>query len=221
MIDLPYCPKCGSPVSEDAQYCAKCGSPVRPAAAPSVTVVVTPAPPPPPPPPPTYAAPPIPPPPPAPAPVLAGWGSRFIAWLIDIILVDAAVEVLGFVFLLPFLATGFSPFRMMRDITIVPPYWTGWMLRFVGARDVLRFLYWVGLEGLYNGQSLGKKLMRISVVDLEGKRIGLLKAAVESFGKAFMLPIDVIVGLIAFGGKHQRLFNALSGTLVVRSRIKH
>jgi uncharacterized RDD family membrane protein YckC len=151
---------------------------------------------------------------------LASWGARFVAWLIDIILIDVAVEVISFVVSLPFLASGFSPVRMMREMMIVPPYWQEWPVwafKYVGSRDALRFLYWTVLEAFNRGQSLGKKLMGISVVDTEGKPIGLPKAAVESFGKAFMLPVDVIIGLIAFGRKRQRLFGALSGTLVVRS----
>lgn len=172
----------------------------------------------PPPPVPTYPAPPIPPPPVAPTPVLASWGSRFVAWIIDIILISAAVEVLGFVLLLPFLETGFSPFGMMRNWMTVPSTWLGWFSRFLGAQDVLRFLYWMVLEAFSGGQSLGKKVMGISVVDMEGKPIGLVKAAVESLGKAFLLPIDIIIGLIASRAKNQRLFNALSGTIVVKTR---
>jgi uncharacterized RDD family membrane protein YckC len=154
---------------------------------------------------------------------LAGWGARFVAWLIDIILIDVAVEVISLVVLLPFLVSGFSPVRMMMEMMIVPPYWQewpAWVFRYVGSRDAVRFLYWTVLEAFNRGRSLGKKLMGISVVDTEGKPVGLLKAAVESFGKGFLLPVDVIIGLIAFGRNRQRLFNALSGTIVVRSRTR-
>jgi hypothetical protein len=44
----------------------------------------------------------------------------------------------------------------------------------------------------------------------------LLDAAIESFGKVFLLPIDFLVGYFMYKEKNQRLFNYLSDTVVVR-----
>ena len=38
----------------------------------------------------------------------------------------------------------------------------------------------------------------------------------QALGKAFLLPLDVIVGLFMYKDKDQRLFNHLSGTIVIR-----
>ena len=53
-----------------------------------------------------------------------------------------------------------------------------------------------------------------AVVGPVGERIGFKDAAVESFGKAFLLPLDFIIGILADQGKGQRLFNRLSNTIV-------
>jgi len=83
------------------------------------------------------------------------------------------------------------------------------------------FLYWAVTEGLW-GQSLGKKLLGLKVVSLEGDKIGFSKAIIESLGKTFLLPLDMIISLVIPEGreKRQRLFNYLSGTIVIRTREK-
>ena len=71
------------------------------------------------------------------------------------------------------------------------------------------------MEGIY-GQSIGKMVMKIKVTRLNGEPIDFGKALVESVGKAFLLPVDCIIGWIAFSDKKQRLFNHLSNTMVVK-----
>ena len=39
---------------------------------------------------------------------------------------------------------------------------------------------------------------------------------IGSFGKAFLIPIDVILGLIWANQKRQRIFNKLGDTLVIK-----
>ena len=41
-------------------------------------------------------------------------------------------------------------------------------------------------------------------------------AAIESFGKAFLLPINVLLGWIFTNNKRQRIFNRLSDTIVIK-----
>src|SRR5215208_3522873 len=68
------------------------------------------------------------------------------------------------------------------------------------------FGYWTYF-GYTSGQSIGKRLLKIKTVDLSGNRIDIKSAAVESFGKAFLLPIDVILGWI---------FSKISNTIVIK-----
>ncbi len=135
--------------------------------------------------------------------VLASWGERFIAWLVDMI-------VLGFV-LAWFRLPGFHLMPMMWRGVV--PHW----IPFVdfGFNNVVYFLYWTFLEGTY-GQSLGKMVMKIEVTDLEGVKLEMGKAALQSVGKAFLLPLDCILGWILYAPRQQRLFNYLSETVVLK-----
>jgi len=99
-----------------------------------------------------------------------------------------------------------------------------WLIRprfFVGGLEIFLFLYWAVTEGL-RGQSLGKRLLGLKVVNLEGNKIGFSKAIIESLGKAFLLPLDLIISLTIPRGreKRQRLFNHLSDTVVIRTQGK-
>jgi uncharacterized RDD family membrane protein YckC len=71
------------------------------------------------------------------------------------------------------------------------------------------------MDGIY-GQSIGKMLMGIRVAKLNGERVDIGRAALESVGKAFLLPLDAILGWAFYPKKRQRLFNYLSGTIVLR-----
>jgi len=128
--------------------------------------------------------------------VLANWGDRFIAWLIDIIIVGAVSELLR----LP----GFS-------IPVIP------FVAF-GFRDLILFIYWMLMEGIY-GKSIGKMVMRLKVTRTDGLPPTLVETALESFGKAFLLPIDCIIGWIAESCKEkkQRLFSMLAKTIVIKT----
>lgn len=123
----------------------------------------------------------------------ASWMTRFWAWLIDVLL----MSILWYMGMTISEASAFSP-------------------RGLGFHAILLFLYWTFLEG-YRGQSLGKMVLGIVVVGFAGERIGFEDAAVESFGKAFLLPLDLIIGILANQGKGQRLFNRLSNTIVAEA----
>jgi uncharacterized RDD family membrane protein YckC len=135
--------------------------------------------------------------------VLASWGDRVIAWLIDMILLSV---VLGWLAL--------PGLRWMPRIgEIVVPNWVPFID--FGLRNLVYFVYWMLLEGYY-GQSLGKMIMGIKVTDIDGGPMNIDKAAIQSIGKAFLLPLDCILGWILYLSNRQRLFNYLSETLVLK-----
>jgi uncharacterized RDD family membrane protein YckC len=177
---MPYCKKCGNELPEGAKYCPVCGTPVTMEAAPTP---VTPA---------------------APQPSvlkLALWGERFIAWLIDVIIIGVAVGILGL-------------FSLLAGLAI--PGWPGWLPFFnFNLGGVLYFLYWMFMEGSY-GQSFGKMIMRIKITRLDGSQIGMGPAALESLGKAFLLPLDCLLGWILYPKRRQRIFNYISETIVIK-----
>lgn len=132
---------------------------------------------------------------------IASWERRLGAWLIDMILVgitwDLLVGIAG-----PLNVFGFWPQQAS--------------LFHLGGPDdaIVLFVYWTLMEG-YRGQSIGKMALNLRVTDKRGEKIDLAKATIESFGKAFLLPIDCLIGWIAMPGSGQRLFNRLSDTIVV------
>jgi uncharacterized RDD family membrane protein YckC len=123
----------------------------------------------------------------------AAWRSRFSAWLIDLLLMSILWNLVA-------IALNISPFGTVG----------------LGCQAAMMFLYWTALEG-YRGQSIGKMVFNLSVVGLMGERIGFKDAAVESFGKAFLLPLDCLLGWLALPGRGQRIFNRLSDTVVAET----
>jgi uncharacterized RDD family membrane protein YckC len=75
--------------------------------------------------------------------------------------------------------------------------------------------YWTYFE-LTSGQSIGKKILHIKTTNLQGKNIDVKTAVLESIGKAFLLPLDVILGWIFTNDKRQRIFNKASSTIVIK-----
>ncbi|WP_458204576.1 RDD family protein [Haladaptatus sp. NG-SE-30] len=130
---------------------------------------------------------------------LASWDNRFFAWLIDVLIVGAVLSAFGQVAGLFSLLTG--------GLTMTTP--------FLGVNGLGLWFYWTALEG-YHGQSAGKMVMNIAVTDEHGDEIDYVTAAIESFGKAFFLPLDVLIGWIAMEDEYVRLFNKLSSTIVVQ-----
>lgn len=120
---------------------------------------------------------------------LAKWWSRFFAWLIDILIVGA--------------------------ISSIFTNYLGVALSF-GAQGLLLFFYWTLLEGC-NRQSVGKMVLNLKVTDRKGGKINFAAAALESFGKAFILPLDCLIGWIAMPDSKLRLFNRLSNTIVIKT----
>jgi len=124
--------------------------------------------------------------------VLSSWGDRFWAWLIDVLIIGLIWHKIAIVL-------GIDAFGLNGILLL----------------SAQLFIYWTLLEG-YRGQSIGKMFLKIAVTGPFGESIRFRDAAIESFGKAFMLPLDVLMSLIFFQKKRQRLFNWISNTIVIK-----
>jgi hypothetical protein len=58
--------------------------------------------------------------------------------------------------------------------------------------------------------------LKIKATGLSGNDIDMKNAALQSFGKSFLLPMDVILGWLFTNSKRQRVFNNLSKTVVIK-----
>lgn len=83
---------------------------------------------------------------------------------------------------------------------------------------LLLWVYLTLLEG-FVGQTLGKRLVGIKVVSTDGKRLLYDRAAVRNFGKVFLLPVDLLIGLKLKDKRFKRYFDKFSGTTVIDLRL--
>jgi len=136
--------------------------------------------------------------------ILASWRDRFFAWLIDFIIVTIGIEILFYVATFP-LWFDSNPDRWYRG---------GLSVRFV-VRSLIFLAYSTYFEST-SGQSLGKRIFHLKTVGITGQTVNIRDALLESFGKSFLLPIDLILGWIFTNDKRQRIFNRVSNTLVIK-----
>jgi uncharacterized RDD family membrane protein YckC len=142
--------------------------------------------------------------------ILARWSDRFLAWLIDFIIVSIALSVLFSAIALPIWFFYYNN----NDMAAARAYQSVQPLHYIISSAAF-FGYWTYFE-CTSGQSIGKRVLKIKTVDLSGNRIDVKNAAIESFGKAFLLPIDVILGWIFTNNKRQRIFSRISNTIVIK-----
>ena len=81
--------------------------------------------------------------------------------------------------------------------------------------SVLFFSYWIILE-YKTGQTLGKKIFNLKITNVDGNKPDLISIVLSSFGKSFILPLDIILGLIFTNEKRQRIFNKLGRTIIIK-----
>ena len=145
---------------------------------------------------------------------LARWSSRFWAWLIDIIFIILFLNIVRDLFMT------FLKLPHIWDFTDVS-------LIAIGIESLFFFAYWTVLEG-FRGQSIGKMVMNLKVVNRDGSKINYLTAALESLPKAFLnfpliliiLPLDCLIGWLAMPGSKLRVFNRISNTIVIKADYK-
>ncbi len=137
---------------------------------------------------------------------LAKWSSRFWAWIVDIILVILFLNIVRGIF---------EPFWRL------PLLWDygHWEIFAIGFETVFFFLYWTVMEG-FRGQSIGKMVMNLKVVNRDGSKIHYGTAAIETIGKAFLLPLDCLIGWLAMPNTKLRVFNRISNTIVIKTDYK-
>ncbi len=135
---------------------------------------------------------------------LAGIYSRFLAWLLDslIVMVGTSAVLLG-------LSLGMAFFPGFASaLSFVIYFLVDWG-------------YGICLETIWSGQTVGKRVMSLRVIQESGVRIGFYHAALRNLAR----PVDRLPLLYLVGGitalvsrSHQRLGDMLAGTIVVRER---
>jgi uncharacterized RDD family membrane protein YckC len=134
--------------------------------------------------------------------ILAKWTDRFFAWLIDFIIISSISTMIIF------LSFGSIYYEFEED-----GFWAE-NTQYIPT-SIMFFAYWVFLE-YKTGQTIGKKIMNLRVLDIKGGNPKLIGILLSSFGKSFLLPIDMILGWILTNEKRQRVFSKLGDTITVK-----
>jgi uncharacterized RDD family membrane protein YckC len=90
----------------------------------------------------------------------------------------------------------------------------GFNILFLALVDL--WIYSTLLEG-FSGQSIGKHIIGLKVVKINGKKMGYEHAAVRNFGK-ILLPFDIIFGYELKDPRYKRYFDKFAGTTVIDLR---
>lgn len=140
---------------------------------------------------------------------LAGIGSRALAYSIDLTLLFIVFMAMYFAYTL----VGPSVFELLESLSTVLK------VTFALLTFVLLWAYWTVSEVVMNGQTVGKRWLKIRVVRADGTPIGFFESAVRNLVRAVdFLPFLYIGGLLVmlFDAKHRRLGDLVAGTVLVR-----
>ena len=207
-----FCSKCGTQNSNTAQFCQSCGTALwpAPAAAPSVQ------------PQPAQVQPSYAPPPPAYVPAVAspygGFWMRFLAYVIDRIIVSIVAAPFVFVMVLPTIG---RIVREAQDNQEPSPELIFSMVAGVSTFVICAFVgYWL-YEALLTSSSwqgtVGKRVLRLKVTDEQGNRIGFGRATGRFFAK-IVSQLIMWIGfiMVAFTDRKRGLHDMMAGTLVMK-----
>ncbi len=135
--------------------------------------------------------------------LLAGPVTRFFAWFVDQLCFQVLLMVLG---------TAMSLLDLISFHFAVAFYVIGWFVIGIG--------YGIFFEWSWRGQTIGKKLFRLRVVDVEGMRLQFNQIVVRNLLRF----VDALPALYFAGGltcwlnsKCQRLGDLAANTIVIRS----
>jgi uncharacterized RDD family membrane protein YckC len=135
--------------------------------------------------------------------LLAGPATRFFAWFIDVLCISALMTLLG---------------MLLGTIQMVS-LGLGLAVETI-AFFVVSIGYGILFEWLWRGQTIGKRLLRLRVMDVEGMRLQFNQIVVRNLLRFVdSLPLCYFVGGVAcwLNSKCQRLGDLAANTVVVRN----
>ena len=149
---------------------------------------------------------------------IAGIGSRFLALLADTV-IQGVAEVLLILLIVLFLSA--AQRSRIGDVSDTAGKWL------LAATVLIQFLLFWGyfslFEAFWNGQTPGKRLVKIRVIKDSGRQITLFEALVRNLVRvADMIPPYLhFVGIISMlcNRQQKRLGDFVAGTIVVHERL--
>jgi uncharacterized RDD family membrane protein YckC len=135
---------------------------------------------------------------------VAGLGSRFVAQLIDLLLMTVLLAILS----LGAIGLGY----VINDGALAFLIWDL-------ASFCILFGYFIVSEAVWSGQTLGKRTLHLRAVGDQGEPISVSQAIIRNLVRIVdFLPLFYGIGMIALfaNGKGKRLGDLAAGTVVVR-----
>jgi len=197
------CEKCGAEIPEGTSYCAQCGTPVNvgqlgavsvPPNASSAEVISSP---------PDASA--------SPARLLlAGFWRRAVAYLIDTILISLVFGFVASLYPSAFLKFPDAAVTSLSSLPQLTP--AGWAITITA-----NWLYYTVFEASGWRATLGKRVMRLYVADMNGRPLTFGRAAARN-GAKLISSLTFLVGylLAGFTKWKQALHDILTSCLVLR-----
>jgi uncharacterized RDD family membrane protein YckC len=142
---------------------------------------------------------------------VAGIGSRFVALLVDYLIWTVAIVLL--ILLVVLIDPSLSYFSK------VAAKWEQALTIFIYF--LLYWGYFTLFEAFWNGQTPGKRIAKIRVIQRSGRGIGLFESMTRNLLRAVdQFPVVYAVGVVSIlcTRDHQRLGDLAAGTLVVHER---
>lgn len=146
----------------------------------------------------------------------AGWGTRFIAYIIDI---ASLMAVFAVFFLFQLILVDFQIDEIKWHTMRIP---FGFL--FFGIPMVGFILgYFIVLEKTYS-KTIGKRLLGLIVVDESGINITWTQSLIRNFTKvpflASFLPFDILFGILSekTRGRKQRVLDFVAGTKIIQQK---
>ena len=133
--------------------------------------------------------------------LLAGPVTRFLAWLIDLLCIGTVITTFGFLIV---------PLQLVSADLAAGVATLSYFIISIG--------YGVCFEWWWRGQTIGKKLLRLRVVDAEALRLQFSQIALRNLLRFVdSLPVFYLVGGLVcwFSSKSQRLGDIAANTVVV------
>ena len=151
---------------------------------------------------------------------VAGIGSRFLAALVDTLLIVILQVIVNVTLLL--LVAAFLDFRL-DDLNGLPSGWAWVAAAFGLVAFAFLWGYYIFFELLWNGQSPGKRMVGLRVLRANGAPITLAESLIRNLVRLIdFLPMYYGVGVVTMfiDSKSRRLGDLAAGTLVVRERAR-
>lgn len=191
-----FCTTCGQVNDPNAAFCSRCGAPQKAASQPPASLIQ-----------------------PGSAPAATaytGYGGfwiRFVAFIIDFIVVSVVTWPLR-LFLFGFF--GFHrPWGGGMSYPMAPFVGAAMFMGF--ARFIVGWIYWAGMESSSYQATLGKMALGLKVTDTSGNRLSFAHASGRYFAK-ILSGLILFIGYImaGFTERKQALHDMIAGTLVLK-----